>query len=65
MLLILNIPDLHGMRYVNLCFHKDKFFTPLMEEFLEHFERCTQQMMDEGLALYTKANPNLPQSILG
>lgn len=64
-LVILNIPELHGMRYVNLCFHKDKFFTPLMEEFLEHFERCTQQMMDEGLALYTKANPTLPQSILG
>lgn len=57
-LAILNIPDFQGIRYVNLCFHKDKFFTPQMEEFLEHYERRTQEMMKEGLALYTKANPN-------
>ena len=56
-LVILNIPDFEGSRYVNLCFHKDKFFTPQMEAFLEHFERCTQQMMEEGLALYRAANP--------
>lgn len=62
-LVILNIPGLHGMRYVNLCFHKGKFFTPPMEKFLEHFKRHTQQMMDEGLALYTQVNPGLPPSI--
>lgn len=56
-LVILNIPDFQGVRDVNLCFHKDKFFTPLMEEFLEHFERCTQQMMEEGRTLYMAANP--------
>ena len=56
-LVILNIPDFQGVRDVNLCFHKDKFFTPLMDEFLQHFERCTQQMLDEGRKLYMATNP--------
>lgn len=55
-LVILNIPDFQGVRDVNLCFHKDKFFTPLMDEFLRHFERCTQQMLDEGRKLYMATN---------
>ncbi len=57
-LTILNIPDLEGCRFVNLCFHKDKIFTPQMNEFLQHFEQYSQKMIEEGFALYCKENPN-------
>lgn len=62
-LVILNIPDFQGMRYVNLCFHKDKFFTPQMEEFLQHFESRTQQMIEKGWKSYTESNP-IPPNLL-
>lgn len=63
-LVILNIPDFQGTRYVNVCYHKDKFFTTQMDEFLQYFETCTQKMIDIGLEAYIKANPGAKPFIL-
>lgn len=53
-LAILNIPGLDGCRYVNVCFHKDKFFTPEMTEFLQFYEAHTRQLLEDGLRFYSR-----------
>lgn len=61
-LTILNIPDFEGSRHVNICFHKDKIFTPQMEAFLQYFKQHTQEMMEEGCKVYQKNN-SIPDSL--
>lgn len=57
-LVILNIPDFHGERYVNLCYHKDKFFTPLMEAFIQEYIVTVNRLLEQGIHSYKSANPD-------
>jgi|GEM_PF-771102 len=57
-LIILNIPDLQAERFVNVSFHKDKLFSPLMKEFLIHYIRSTKQTFESGIRQYNLRNPD-------
>lgn len=57
-LVILNIPDFHGERYVNLCYHKDKFFTPLMEAFIQDYVATVQQLLGRSIRAYQRIHPD-------
>lgn len=59
-LVILNIPDFHAERYVNIVYHKNKVFTPQMLDFLTYYQSYTQKMLQESAARYQKENPNSP-----
>lgn len=56
-LIILNIPDFHGERYVNLCYHKNKYFTPLMDAFIQHYDNSVKQMLISEMANYKMLHP--------
>lgn len=51
-LVILNIPDFRGERYVNLCYHKNKYFTPLMDAFIQHYCHTVREMMTAEVEHY-------------
>lgn len=67
-LVILNIFAFHGIRYVNVCYHKDKFFAAQMNEFLQHVETC-KKMIKVGLEAYyqwydlSKSSPLQPDAV--
>ena len=48
----LNIDDFRAERLVNVCYHKDKIFTPLMKGFLECYPAGTQEILQNNLQLY-------------
>lgn len=56
-LMILNIPDFHAERYVNVAYYKDKIFTPPMQAFLTHYETYTNEALRQGIQFYQKNNP--------
>ena len=64
-LVILNTPDFYAERCVNVCFHKNKVFTSLMQNFLSHFLSCTRTMLLNSMEAYRKQHPDsaytLPQ----
>lgn len=56
-LVILNIPDFHGERYVNLCYHKNKYFTPMMDAFIQHYCNYVKGMMETQQEQYKALHP--------
>lgn len=51
-LVILNIPDFRAERYVHVCYHKDKIFTPLIQNFLDYYVQSTKALLQEGIKRY-------------
>lgn len=47
-LVILNIPDFRAERYVHVCYHKDKIFTPLIQNFLDYYAPIHQGTSSRG-----------------
>ncbi len=56
-LVILNVPDFQGERYVNISYHKDKIITPNMQAFLDYYQKETQHMLLEGIDAYNRLHP--------
>lgn len=56
-LVILNIPDFHEERYVNLFYHKNKFFTPSMKEFIEFYTSVSRKMLEAEIQRYQEDHP--------
>ncbi len=51
-LVILNIPDFRAERYVHVCYHKDKIFTPLIQNFLDYYVQSTREFLLAGIQRY-------------
>ena len=62
-LVILNVPDLHGERYVNISYHKDKIIKPGMQAFLDFYLKTTHSMLLSGIEAYNKMHPETPYAI--
>lgn len=56
-LVILNVPDFHGERYVNISYHKDKIIKPSMQAFLEFYLETTHNMLLAGIEAYNQMHP--------
>ncbi len=57
-LIILNIPDFQEKRFVNLFFHKNKFFTPIMDEFIEHYTNSVKILLNTEVEHYKLKHPD-------
>ena len=56
-LVILNVPDFHSDRYVNISYHKDKIHKPSMQSFLDFYLKTTHKMLCEGVEAYNLRHP--------
>lgn len=59
-LVILNIPDFHAVRFVNVSYLKDKIFSPVMRLFLEHYSRTTIEWFNDSVQRYNERHPDAP-----
>ena len=57
-LVILNIPDLKGSRFVNVSYHKDKVITQSMKLFLNYYQELTAAMLKNGISKYVQNHPD-------
>lgn len=64
-LVILDIPDFDGERYVNINYLKDKVFSPNMQAFLDFFLSETHNMLLAGIEEYNRMHPEACYDISG
>lgn len=57
-LVIMDVPDFKADRYINLCYHKDKIFTPPMQDFLSHYITDSTANLKKYMRDYLVANPD-------
>lgn len=51
-IVILNVQDFKGEKYVNVSYPKDKLLTPAMRSFLDFYQEETERMLAEGVERY-------------
>jgi len=56
-LVIIDVPDFKAERHVNLCYHKDKIFTPPMQNFLSHYITACTDNLKKYMKDYLSVNP--------
>ncbi len=55
---ILNIPDLHGERLVNVSYHRDNIISQNMQAFLDFYQKKTNEMLINNVNLYLSKYPD-------